>query len=85
MSVDGSHGELIDLQGWPKDSLPYSFSDADLGWESEEKKAVAAGRARDVGWIGEDEQQLMDFEGEDLDGSVRPLENDVTCRRTASR
>ena len=70
--------KLISLHCSPKDGTPYmyTFSGADLGWESEEKKAVAAGRARDVGWIGEDERQLMDFEGEDLDGSVWPLEND---------
>ena len=47
MSIDGSHDHLIDLQGWPKDAPPFSFSDADLGWESEEKKAEAGSRAWD--------------------------------------
>ena len=47
MPVDGSRDELIDLQGWPKDAPPFSFSDADLGWESEEKKAEAGSRAWD--------------------------------------
>ena len=27
---------LINLQGWPKDAPPFTFSEADLNWESEE-------------------------------------------------
>ena len=46
MSVDWSCDELIDLQGWPKDAPPYSFSDADLGWESEEKNLLGGALAR---------------------------------------
>ena len=62
-------------QGWPKDGPPFSFSEADLGWESEEKKAVAAGRAWDETWVGDDEQQLLELEEEESDGSVRPVED----------
>jgi len=79
MSVDRSRDELINLQGWPTDAPPYSFSDADLGWESEEKKAlllVAASRAWDVSWVGNDEGQILELEVEVSDGSVRPLDSD---------
>jgi len=41
----------------------------------EEKKAVAASRAWDVAWVGNDEQQLLRLEDEESDGSVRPLED----------
>ena len=61
----------------PPPSLgPYLFSDTDLGWESEEKKAVAGSRAWDVARVGNDEQQLLELEEEESDGSVRPLEDD---------
>jgi len=41
----------------------YLFSDADLSWESEEKKAVAGSRVWDVAWVGKDEQQLLKLQG----------------------
>jgi hypothetical protein len=50
-----------------------------LNWESEEKKAEAASRAWDDTWVGNDEEQLLELEGEDSgveDGSVRALEDD---------
>ena len=50
--------------------------DADLGWESKEKKAVAGSMVWDVAWFGNDEQQLLELEEEKSDGSVRPLEDD---------
>ena len=61
---------------WPEDPPSYSFLDADLCWESEEKKAVAGSSAWDVAWVGTDEQQLHNSEEEESDGSVRPLEDD---------
>jgi hypothetical protein len=76
MSVDGSRDELIDLQGWPKEAPPHSCSDADLRGESEAKKAVAGSRAWDVAWDGNDDQQLLELEEEESDGSVRPIEDD---------
>ena len=77
MSVDGSRDHMIDLQGWPKDAPPFSFSEADLGWESEEKKAEAASRAWDKTWVGNDEEQQLELEEEEeSDRSVRPFEDD---------
>ena len=76
MSVDGSRDDMINLQGWPKDGPRFSFSEADLGWESEEKKAEAAGRAWDETWVGNDEEQLLELEEDESDGSVRALEDD---------
>jgi len=73
MPVHGSHDKLIELKGWPKDAPPYSFSDADLGRESEENKAVFSSRAWD--WVCNNEQQLLELEEEDSDGSVRLLED----------
>ena len=61
---------------WPKDPPSYSFSDADLCWESKEKKAVAGSRAWDVAWVGNDEQQLIGFEEQESDEPVRPFEDD---------
>jgi len=46
-----------------------------LGWGSEEKKAVAASRAWDVAWVGNDEQQLLELDAQESDGSVRSLED----------
>ena len=59
-SVDGSRDELINLQGWPKGTPPCSFSDAVLGWENEETKAVAASRAWDVSWVGNDAEEILE-------------------------
>ena len=49
-----------------------------MNWESEEKKAEAASRAWEVSetWVGNDEEQLLELEGEESDGSVRALEDD---------
>ena len=49
-----------------------------MNWESEEKKAEAASRAWEVSetWLGNDEEQLLELEGEESDGSVRGLEDD---------
>ena len=53
----------------------YSFSDAGLGWESEETKAVAASRAWDVSSVGNDEEKILEYETEESDESVRPLDS----------
>ena len=49
-----------------------------MNWESEEKKAEAASRAWEVSetWGGNDEEQLLELEGEESDGSLRALEYD---------
>ena len=46
--------------------------------ESEEKKTEAASRAWEVSgtWVGNDEEQLLELEGEESEGSVRALEDD---------
>ena len=48
-----------------------------MNWESEEKKAEAASRAWKISetWVGNDEEQLLELEGEESDGSVRPAED----------
>ena len=67
-------------RGWPKDGPPFTFSEADLNWESEEKKAEAASRAWDDTWVGNDEEQLLESKGgeseSESDGSVRPIEDE---------
>ena len=49
-----------------------------MNWESEEKKTEAASRAWEVSetWVGNDEEQLLELEGEESEGSVRALEDD---------
>jgi hypothetical protein len=49
-----------------------------VGRESEEKKAKAASRAWPVSetWVGNNEEQLLELEGEESEGSVRALEDD---------
>ena len=80
------------MQSWPKDAPPFTFSQADLNWESEEKKAEAASRAWEVSergndeelatmrsssfWVGNDEEQLLELEGGGSEGSVRALKDD---------
>ena len=61
-----------------KDGPPFTFSEADLNWESEEKKTEAASRAWEVSetWVANDEEQLIELEGEESDGSVRALEDE---------
>ena len=46
--------------------------------ESEEKKTEAASRAWEVSetWVFNDEEQLLELEGEESEGSVRALEDD---------
>ena len=49
-----------------------------MNWESEEKKTEAASRAWEVleTWVGNDEEQLLELEGKESEGSVRALEDD---------
>ena len=42
---------------------------------SSEKKAIAAGRVWDETWVGDDEQQHLELEEEESDGSIRPSED----------
>jgi len=58
--------------------LSFSFSFLLPHWESEEKKTEAASRAWEVSetWVGNDEEQLLELEGVESEGSVRALEDD---------